>query len=377
MAFQLRIVVSALALLGLIGHVHAEDGVTDTTVRIGQTVGVTGTVAGPVKEMNEGANAYFNLVNKNGGVHGRRIELITLDDKFDPAITKANAETLIKKEKVFAMFQGRGTPHNQGILPLLTEYKVPHLAPATGATVFHEPLHKWMFNVRANYHVEIEEIIKNISFTGHKKISLLHVDDAFGKDGLEGFNKAMAKANLTPVSITTFARVKPDYAAAAAEVIKGNPSALVILSSSKNTVEVIKEIRAQGGKMQLITLSNNSSDSFVKDLGEDGHGVMVSQVTPSPYSRNTSLGREFNNAAKESNATISYAAMEGFINAKVLVEALQRAGRNLTRSGFTKALESIRNEDLGGLSVTYGPTDHAGSIFVELTMIGKEGQFIR
>ena len=377
MAFHLRMLFGALALLGLIGHAQAEDGVTDTTIRIGQTAGVTGTVAGPVKEMNEGAAAYFNLVNKNGGVHGRKIELITLDDKFDPAITKANAETLIRKEKVFVMFQGRGTPHNQGILPPLTEYKVPHLAPATGATVFHEPLHKWMFNVRANYHVEIEEIIKNISFTGHKKISLLHVDDAFGKDGLEGFNKAMAKARLTPVSITTFARVKPDYATTAKEVIKANPSALLILSSSKNTVEVIKAIRAQGGKMQLMTLSNNSSDSFVNDLGEDGRGVMVSQVTPSPYSRNTSLGREFNSAAKESNATISYAAMEGFINAKVLVEALKRAGPNPTRAGFAKALESFRNEDLGGLSVTYGPNDHAGSVFVELSMIGKDGQFIR
>jgi branched-chain amino acid transport system substrate-binding protein len=377
MAFQLRILFSVLALIGLVGHAHAEDGVTDTTIRIGQTVGVTGTVAGPVKEMNEGAAAYFNLVNKNGGVHGRKIELITLDDKFDPAITKANAETLIKKEKVFALFQGRGTPHNQGILPLLTEYKVPHLAPATGATVFHEPLHKWMFNVRANYHVEIEEIIKNISFTSHKKISLLHVDDAFGKDGLAGFNKAMERAKLTPASISTFERVKPDYAAAAKAVIKANPSALVILSSSKNTVEVIKEIRAQGGKMQLVTLSNNSSDSFVKDLGPDGHGVMVSQVTPSPYSRATTLGKEFNNAVKETNATISYAAMEGFINAKVLVEGLQRAGRNLTRSGFAKALESIKNEDLGGLTVTYGSNDHAGSTFVDLTMIGVDGKFLR
>jgi branched-chain amino acid transport system substrate-binding protein len=251
------------------------------------------------------------------------------------------------------------------------------LAPATGATVFHDPLHKWMFNVRANYHVEIEEIIKNISFTSHKKISLLHVDDTFGKDGLGGFNKAMEKAKLTPASITSFARVQPDYAAAAKEVIKANPSALVILSSSKNTVEVIKEIRARGGKMQLVTLSNNSSDSFVKDLGQDGHGVMVSQVTPSPYSRATPLGREFSNAAKETNATISYAAVEGFINAKVLVEALKRDGPDPTRSRFVKALESIRHEDLGGLTVTYGPNDHAGSTFVELTMIGMDGKFLR
>jgi ABC-type branched-subunit amino acid transport system substrate-binding protein len=234
-----------------------------------------------------------------------------------------------------------------------------------------------MFNVRANYHVEIEEVIKNLSFAGHSKISLLHVEDAFGKDGLAGFNKAMAKAKLTPVAVTKFERVKPDYAAAAAEVIKGNPAALLIFSSSKNTVEVIKEIRAKGGKMQLVTLSNNSSESFIEDLGEDGRGVMVSQVTPSPYSRATNLGREFNNAAKESNATISYAAMEGFINAKVLTEALQRAGRSLTRSGFTRALESIKGEDMGGLTISYGADDHTGSTFVELTMIGQDGKFLR
>ena len=111
------ILAGMLALFGAMGHVQAEDGVTENAIRIGQTVGVMGTVAGPVKEMNEGANAYFRQINKQGVIHGRKIELITLDDKFDPALTKVNAETLIKKERVFALFQGRGTPHNQGIFP--------------------------------------------------------------------------------------------------------------------------------------------------------------------------------------------------------------------------------------------------------------------
>lgn len=376
MSIKRIIAAGTLVFCGVIGSAQAQEGMTDTSIRIGQTAGVTGTVAAPVKEMNEGANAYFNMINKQGGVHGRKIELITLDDKFDPAITKSNAENLIKKEKVFALFQGRGTPHNQGILPLLKEARVPLLAPATGATVFHRPLHNWLFNVRANYHVELNAIIRHLSLSGHKRISLLHVDDAFGKDGLEGFEKAMAGAKLEPVSVTTFARVDPDNAVAAATVIKEDPSALVILSSSKNTVGVIREIRKQGGKMQLVTLSNNSSEFFIKDLGEDGAGVIVSQVTPAP-GNSTAIGREFMKAAHEANATISYASMEGFMNAKVLVEGLNRAGRNLTREGFVKALESMKSLDLGGVVVSYSPTDHTGSEFVELTMIGRNGKFIR
>jgi len=326
--------------------------------------------------MIEGANAYISTVNKQGGVHGRKIELITLNDKFDPAITKTNAENLIKKEHVFALFQGRGTPHVQGLLPVLSANKVPLVAPATGASIFHTPMHNWLFNVRANYHVEIKTIVQHLSLMGHKRISVLHVDDAFGKDGLEGFEKAMGDVDMKPASITSFARTNPDNAAAAAAVIKADPSALIILNSSENVVGVIKEIKKQGGNMQLATLSNNSSESFIKDLGPDGAGVIVTQVTPAPSS-STQMGRDFLNAAKEHNVTISYAAMEGFMNAKVLVEGLKRSGRNLTREGFVKAMESIKGVDFGGVIISYGPTDRTGSEFVDLTMIGRSGKFIR
>jgi branched-chain amino acid transport system substrate-binding protein len=355
----------------------AENGVTDNKILLGQTVGLTGTVAAPVKEMNEGANAYFTVVNNNGGVHGRKIELLTLDDKFDPALTVVNAETLIKKERVFALFGGRGTPHTQAIIPILAENKVPLIAPSTGSTIFHEPPIRWIFNIRAKYQTEVEKGVEHFATVGIKKIGILHVDDAFGQDGLEGFNKAMAAQKLTPTNITKFARVKPDYAQTAAAVIKANPSALVIISSSKNTIEVIKAIRAQGNQMQIMTLSNNSSQAFVKDLGAAGAGIVLSQVTVAPHLVTTRLGKEFLAAAKASDITISYPAIEGYINAKVLVEGLQRAGRNLTREGFIRALESIQRVDMGGIMITYGESDHTGSEFVELTMIGKDGRFIR
>ena len=368
---------TALLLSSTVLSAAAEDGVTDSTILIGQTVGVTGTVAGPVKEMNEGALAYINQVNKNGGVHGRKIVLRTLDDKFDPALTLANAETLIKKERVFALFQGRGTPHTQAILPLLEMHNVPLLAPSTGASVFHAPVNRLLFNIRAKYQDEVAKAIEHFTTIGIHRISILHVDDAFGKDGLEGFTKAMEARKLKPVSVNTFARVNPDYKATATEIIKADPTALVIVSSAKNTAEVIKAIRAQGGKMQIMTMSNNSSQAFMQDLGSAGSGVIVSQITPAPHLLSTSLGQEFAVASKESKATVSYAAMEGFVNAKVLVEALRRAGPKLTRAGFIRALESMQRVDYGGLMVTYGPNDHTGSEFVELTMIGKNGKFVR
>lgn len=357
--------------------VLAEDGVTDSTILIGQTVGLTGTVAGPVKEMNEGAEAYFRQINKQGGIHGRKIEMRVLDDKFDPALTRVNAETLIRKERVFALFQGRGTPHTQGILPLLEGNNIPLVAPSTGAAVFHQPVHRMLFNIRAKYQDEVVRAVEHFTTVGIRGIGILHVDDAFGQDGLEGFMKAMEARKLKPATVIKFARVNPDNKAAAAEVVKANPAALIVVSSAKNTIDVIKAIRAAGSQTQIMTLSNNSSQAFVKELGTAGTGVIVSQVTPAPHLISTPLGQEFNAAAKATGATISYAAMEGYVNAKVLVEGLKRAGPRLTREGFVRALETMQRVDFGGLMVTYGAGDHTGSEFVELTMIGKDGRFIR
>lgn len=357
--------------------VHAEEGVSDRAILIGQTVGLTGTVADPVREMNEGANAYFSKVNKNGGVHGRQIILRTLDDKFDPAITLSNAQALIRNEHVFALFQGRGTPHTEAILPLLAEHGVPLVAPSTGAAIFHEPVRRWVFNIRPKYQDEVAKAIEYFSTLGYKDIALLHVDDAFGLDALAGFNRSMEARQLKPAIIRKFERANPDYGKAAQAVIDARPQTLIIASSAKNTVEVIKAIRARGSQIPILTLSNNSSSAFIKLLGPAGLGIIVSQVMPVPDLALSELAVEFQAAAKASNATLSYAAMEGFVNAKVLVEGLRRAGRELTREKFVRAMETMRRVDIGGIQISYSDKDHSGSAFIELTMIGKDGKFIR
>ena len=355
----------------------AEDGVSDNAILIGQTVGLTGQIAGAVKEMNEGAHAYIATVNRSGGVFGRRIEIRTLDDKFDPAQSAVNAEILIRRDHVFALFQNRGTPHTEAILPILLANGVPLIAPSTGAAVFHAPVNHFVFNVRAKYQDEIGKAVEHFSTVGIRQIGLVHVDDSFGRDGLAGFTGAMTARKLTPAVIVKFDRIKPDIAATVDAVQKSQAGAVIVVGSATTTAELIKSIRARGGRMQIMTLSNNASQAFATSLGTAAAGILVSQITPAPDLVSSILGQEFKLAAKASGATVSYAAMEGFVAAKVLVEGLRRAGRNPSREGFIRALESMRRVDLGGLMLDYSERDHTGSEFVEMTMIGRSGHFVR
>lgn len=355
----------------------AEDGITNDSILIGQSVGLTGQIAGPVKEMNEGANAYITSINKHGGINGRKIKIVTLDDKFDPALTAKNADILVKQKHVFALFQIRGTPHTQAILPLLAEARVPLIAPSTGAAVFHSPVNHYVFNVRAKYRDEVTKGIEQFTTIGFTHIGLLHVDDTFGNDALIGFKNTMEERKLPPAIITKFDRVKPDFSAAVDGIMKVNPQALIIVGSAASTAKFIHAFRAKASQTMLMTLSNNSSDAFVASLGKDGRGVIVSQVTPAPQHPTSLIGREFSAAAQETHASISYAAMEGFVSAKVLVEGLKRAGHNLTREGFINALESMGRHDLGGMMLSYGPNNHSGSDYVELAIIDKYGRLIR
>lgn len=353
----------------------AKDGVTDSDILIGQSTGVTGLVADPVMETNEGANLFFDAVNRSGGVNGRGIKLVTIDDKFDPEPTHANAQALIEKQHVFALFQVRGTPHTEAILPLLSEYRIPLVAPGSGAAALRRPVHRWVFNVRAQYQDEVISAVRVFAAMGMRDIALFCVDDDFGKDSIEGFNRTMQEFDLAPNAAITVGRVSTNYAATAAEVMKSHPQALIVVSSSKNTVELIEALRTLGNSAQIMTLSNNSSASFAREMHELGQDIIVSQIVPAPNS-GSPLGREFEAASRNAGVPVSYAALEGYVNAKVLVEGLRRAGHNLTREGLVHALETMDAFDLGGMVISYAHNDHSGSKYVDLTVLDKRGCFI-
>lgn len=355
----------------------AEEGVTDNTIVIGQTIAVTGPVSGITKGMIDGANAYINDVNQRGGIHGRKIVMKIRDDKFDPKTAAANAEKLIKEDRVFALFQSYGTPHTVGIFPLINANGVPLIAPAPGGSPLYKPFNRLVFTVRAKFQDEVAKGVHQFATVGVTSIGILLIDDALGIDVLETFNQSMAERNLKPAVIAKFDRFKPDVKSAVATLNQANPQALILIGPPQHTGTFIKAIRAAGNKMQIMILSNNSSETLAKDLGPAGVGVIVSQIMPPPHLISTELGKEFRNLAKAAGVTPSYAAMEGFVSAKVMVEGLRRAGRNLTRESLIRGLESMNKVDLGGIMMTYSANDHIGSDFVDLSMINKDGMFIR
>jgi ABC-type branched-subunit amino acid transport system substrate-binding protein len=345
-------------------------------ILIGQTAGFTGTVAAGVKETTDGAKLYIDSINAKGGIGGLRIELISLDDKFDPAIALDNARKLIEERNVVAMFLTRGTPHSEIIIPLLDKYEVPLIAPSTGAMSLHQPVRKHVFNVRTTYQHEAERAMAHLATIGSNKIAIIYVDDTFGTDGLAGAQNGLAAAKLTPVAVEKFDRAKPDFAKAAAAVAKADPHAILILASSAAVADATKALRAVGNRSQIVTLSNNASAGFIKAMGEDARNVIVTQVFPRAISYG--IYKEAQDLAREKNfPDVTPAMMEGVAAAKVLVEALKRTNGKPTREHLQAALEGLRKFDLGGMEVSFSPKDHTGLDYVDLSIVSSEGKFKR
>lgn len=357
----------------------AEQGVSKGTIVFGQSAEFSG--QGVAKENTDGANAYFEYLNKRGGVHGRKIELKSYDDARDNKRTVQNTEKLINEDKVFALFGYRSTPSVESALPVLTAAKVPLIAPFSGAQSIREPLNPLVVHLRASYQQEAAKIIEQLTTQGIRKIAVLYQDDGFGKDSLAGYEKAMKDRGLAPLAAVKYDRKDLNVTEAVAAIAKTNPQAVVMACTPKACSDFVKQTKKLGQQPQFITLSNVTSDEFVKMLGEDGRGVAVTQVVPNPWSSALPLVKEFQQVVQDTKKSldvkVSYSSFEGFVAAKLAAEGLKRAGPNLTREKFVAALEGMKEVDLGGMTVRYSQTDHTGSDFVEMTVIGKDGKFRR
>ena len=347
-------------------------------LRIGNPSGITGSVAAGVKENIDGAKLYFDAVNARGGINGQKIELVSVDDKFDPKVTVEVSRKLVTEQKVLALFLNRGTPHSQALLPLLAEFKVPLVGPSTGAMVLHEPVNPWVFNVRATYQREAAKAIEHLASIGITRIALLETDDSFGADSAAGALKGFAAVKQTPVLQEKFPRDKPDFTELAARVVKSNAQAVMVIGSAGNAANGMKAIREAGSRAQLVTLSNNASEGFIKLLGEHARGVIVTQVFPNERSVSFPLIKEAQDLARAKGLEgVSPAMMEGFAAAKVVAEGLRRAGPNPTPVALRDALEGMRNYDIGGLQISYSATDHTGLDFSDLSIVNASGKFMR
>ena len=364
------LLVAALAATAFTPHSHAD-------ILIGQTTAVTGPVAASVGETLVGVRLYLDHINATGGVHGEKIRLITLDDKFEPQLAGENARRLIEDDKVAALFMSRATPHTQAILPHLSKHNIALVAPSTGAMVFHQPVNPLVFNVRPSYQAETEKAIEHLHVLGVNRVAVVHVDDSFGEDCLAGAQKGFNKTGLQPVAVIKADRSQPDYAAIVPQLVKAEAQTVIWIGSSVAVSEGVKALRKAGSAMQVITVSNNASSGFIKQLGRDVRGVVVTQVFPSERAMSYAINREAAGLAKAAGAQLSPSAMEGFASAKVLVEGLRRAGPKPTREKIVAALGGMNHYNLGGLELGYGPGDRTGLSFVELSIIDGDGQFRR
>ncbi len=345
---------------------------------VGQTAGFSGPVAAGVKEISDGAKLFLDNVNAQGGVNGQKIEVVAMDDKFDPKLAAENAKVLIAEKNVSALFLTRGTPHTQAIMPLLEQYKVPLIAPSTGAMVLHKPVNPWVFNVRATYQREAERAVQHLSLIGIERIGVIHVEDSFGADLLEGAKKGFAAVAKNPVFVEKYDRAKWDFSKIAPLVASADVQAVLFIGSGNAVADGIEAIRKAGSRAQMVTFSNNASGGFVKSLKENARGVIVTQVFPYERSLSAPIVKEAHDLAVAKGLEgVSPAMLEGFAAAKVLVAALRRAGPSPSRVKIQQALETMNKVDIGGLEVSFSSNDHTGLEFVDLSIIGPDGKFRR
>jgi branched-chain amino acid transport system substrate-binding protein len=369
----------ALLLALAAGAAHtAETGVSDTEILVGQFAAQTGPAAELGKRMQLGILAHFNAVNAAGGINGRNLKLVSRDDGYEPEKAAAAVKALIEEDKVFALVGSVGTPTTLAAVPAINAAAIPLIGPFTGAQALREPFNRNIFHVRASYFDETERIVQHLSTVGITRIAVFYQNDSYGKAGLEGVTRALTKRNLKPAASVTVERNSVDVAAPLAEILKAAPEAVIQISAYKSCAALIKQARAKAYGGQFFNVSFVGSKALAEELGDAGAGVTISQVVPFPYTPSSAVVREYQQRMTETgHKDFDFSSMEGFLAAKVFTEGLRRAGKALTRESLVTALESMREHNMGGFTVSYGPKSHEGSRFTDLTIIGRGGKFMR
>ena len=384
---QRRRVLSSLGSLGaclvastlssMAGSAWAQTASGAGAIVLGQSAPLTGPSAQLGLQFNLGAQLYLDQVNAAGGVNGRRIELRRLDDGYEPERCVANTKQFIA-EGVFALFGYVGTPTSLAALPLATEAKIPFFAPCTGAQALREPFNRYAIHVRASYFDETAAIVKQVTSIGIKRVAVFYQNDAYGKTGLEGVQRALKALNMETAAVGTVERNSTEVAQALKDIMAIKPEAIVQIGAYKACATFVRLARQQGYGGNFYNVSFVGTQALIDELGAVAKGVAVSQVMPFPYSPATPISGEYLAALKDQRGVApNYSGIEGFVAAKVLVEALKRAGRGASREAFIDAIGGMKEVNIGGFPLDFGPQKHTGSRFVELTLLTEDGRVRR
>jgi branched-chain amino acid transport system substrate-binding protein len=321
-----------------------------------------------------GAKAYFAMVNDAGGVDGRKLKLIAYDDSYDPAKTEACFNRLME-QKVFALGFFVGTPTAVKYVPMAEANKIPMVGLFTGAQMLYAPMRHWVVNVRASYFDETREQIEGMWKTlGYKKVGVIYPEDAFGAAVLDGVKAALKAHDAEPIAAASYQRQTAQVGGAIDTVKAANPDAVVVVGPSNTVAPILKQSHAKGWKPLFLTVSFVGTDELIQEAGPDAEGVVITQVVPPYYLTDYKTVALYRRALTNYFPTVqpNFVSLEGFVDAMVLVEGLKRAGKDLTREGLIRGIESIHEFDLGlgpQLKLDYSAKDHKGFDHVIPTVI--------
>ncbi|ROZ75725.1 ABC transporter substrate-binding protein [Ramlibacter sp. WS9] len=351
-------------------------------ITIAQVAPLSGVLASTGKQMVLGGKLYFDHINAKGGIHGQKIKVLVADDAYKVDETVRLTKEMLAKPEVVALFGFAGTANIGKLLTdkVLEEGGAPLVAPYSGGEPLRSPFNPWIYHVRAGYADEAEHMVQQLTTLGMNRIAVMYQDDGFGKAGLVGVEAAMARRNLKLATTAGYERNTDKVDDAVKKIKAADPQAIIMISINKPTAAFVKQYRESGGGAQLLNISVVDPAELVKLAGlKNAHGLGISQVVPYPYMANLPVIREYQELLKKYAPTeqVNYTSFEEFLGAKVLVEALRRAGPNPTRAKVAKALESMSNFDLGGITVNYSPTNRVGSQYVEVTVIGSSGKLLK
>ena len=370
---QFSVGIGAAALAGF-GVARAQ---SEGRIVLGQSAAFSGPAAQLGIQFNQGAKLFFDQLNAAGGVGKRMVEIRTLDDGYEPDRCAENTRKLIADD-VFALFGYVGTPTSLAAVPLFNQAKVPFFAPFTGAESLRQPFNRLAFHVRASYYDETALIVRQLVNLGIKKIAVFHQNDAYGKAGLDGVNKALAEHKLPLAGAATVERNSVDVAAAVEKLVAAKPDAVVQIAAYGASAAFVRAARKAGFGGTFYNVSFVGTQALADELGKDGAGVVVSQVVPSPYQPSRQITREFLDAIKKAGDKVqpNYSSMEGFLAARIFTEGLRQAAASgkISRDSFISGMEGLGTQVISGFPVSFGPNDHTASSFVEMSMLTGDGR---
>ncbi|HEU0198942.1 MAG TPA: ABC transporter substrate-binding protein [Burkholderiaceae bacterium] len=347
---------------------------------IGQVTPLSGILATSGEQIRQGVQIYFDHVNESGGIHGARIRHIVRDDAYKPEETLKHTRELISRENAVALVGFAGTANIGELLKqgVLAKANMPLVAPITGADVLRTPFTPNVFHIRASYADEMEYMVETLLTIGINRIGVFYQNDPFGKAGVSGVEQALTKRNLKIAASASYERGTEEVAEAVKAMRTSEPNAIIMISVNRPAAAFAREYRKAGGKAQLLNLSVVDPGELVKLAGPEAiRGLGITQVVPFPYAITLPVIREYHVLLKKHGAPgaeISYLGFESFLGAKILVEALRRAGPNPTPERVLRALENMDRLDVGGFVVGYSPRSRIGSKFVDMAIVGRDGR---